>query len=129
MLQRWASIWDPFNNWQHWCAGPGVRPHGPEALQGWSALPGVRPNGPEAHQGVPLSRHWTSTWINLNIGSFGALSLVFGPSGLRLSRAGATLPGVRPLGPETLQEASTLGFYFQYRLQYRLDASGDTCMA
>jgi hypothetical protein len=44
------------------------------------------------------------------MGSIGAPSLVFGPMGLRLSRAGAELTGVRPHGPEALQDAPTLGF-------------------
>ena len=44
------------------------------------------------------------------MGSIGAPTLVFGPMGLRLSRVGVELPGVRPHGPEALQDAPTLGF-------------------
>ena len=139
MLQHWASIWDPFNNEQHWCAAPGVRPLGLEPLQGVPTL-GVNldqfnmgsigaPTLVFGPLGLRLSRagaefpgvrpHGPEAFegmpaldINLdqfNMGSFGAPSLVFGPTGLRLSWAGAAFLGVRPPGPEALQEASTLG--------------------
>ena len=45
------------------------------------------------------------------MGSIGAPSLVFGPMALRLSRVGAELPGVRPLGPEALQVALQRGIH------------------
>jgi hypothetical protein len=100
LLQQQASIWDQFNNGQHWCATPGVRPLGPEALQGRRGASWCSAFGPEALQGVPA---WGDNLDQINMGSIGAPSLVFGPSGLRLSRAGAALPGVRPYGPEALQ--------------------------
>ena len=66
------------------------------------------PLGPEALQGVPV------LGVNLdqfNMDSIGLPTLVFGPSGLRLSRAGVVLPGVRrvrPHGPEALQGVPAL---------------------
>jgi hypothetical protein len=67
--------------------------------------------------------------LNSTMGSLGAPSLVFGPMGLRLSRVGAELPGVRPLGPEALQVAPTLGFNIGSTQQWAALARRPWCSA